>query len=388
MKKYLVGGAVRDQLLNFPFSEKDWVVVGSSPEEMMKLGYRPVGKDFPVFLHPQTGEEYALARTERKTAPGYKGFTFHTGPSVNLEEDLERRDLTINAIAQDDNGELIDPYNGQEDLEKRLLRHVSLAFAEDPVRVLRVARFGARYHYLGFTVATETLDLMHAMVVHGETKHLVAERVWQELAKALGEKSPQYFFSILDLCDALKDILPEVSSEHYKGSVHLLSKMAGLHNSPQLRFMAICYPLKHEVIQNLCRRLGAPTEYRNLALLFNQHAETLVSIAEHHIDISRSNTETSIPESDPKAIANILQKLDPIRKQERFKKLIDGAAALFYKKDHQKWILFWTNTLKAYSNVNPQSLMDKGHQKSELGDAIFLQRIEQLSLFLSDIQKS
>ena len=384
MKKYLVGGAVRDQLLNFPFSEKDWVVVGSSPEEMTTLGYRPVGKDFPVFLHPKTGEEYALARTERKTAPGYKGFTFHTDPSVSLEEDLERRDLTINAIAQDDNGELIDPYDGQDDIEKRILRHVSLAFIEDPVRVLRVARFSARYHHLGFTVATETLDLMSVMVSKGETKHLVAERVWQELSKALGEKSPQQFFSILKICDALKDILPEINTEHYQESITFLSKMASVSADLQLRFAAICYPLEGKDIQQLCKRLGSPNEYRELALLLNQHANTLVSLAEHYTNISSAKTQ----QDDPKTMADMLQRLDPLRKKERFERLVEGAGTLLCKKDKQKLILFWENALQAYSNVDHQSLIEKGYQKSELGEALLLQRIEQLSLLLADLKKS
>jgi len=183
MKTFLVGGAVRDFLLNYPVKEKDWVVLGETPESMIKQGFHPVGKDFPVFLHPQTHEEYALARTERKTAPGYKGFTIHASRAVTLEQDLMRRDLTINAIAQDENGRIIDPYHGRKDLENRIFRHVSPAFSEDPVRILRVARFAARYSHLGFTLAEETLQLMKQMVRIGETDHLVAERVWTELQK-------------------------------------------------------------------------------------------------------------------------------------------------------------------------------------------------------------
>jgi len=175
-KTFLVGGAVRDKLLNYPYTEHDWVVVGSSPEVMLTQGFKPVGKDFPVFLHPKTNEEYALARTERKTAPGYSGFSFHTAPDITLEDDLKRRDLTINAIAEDSDGQLVDPYGGQRDIQERYLRHVSEAFSEDPVRVLRVARFAARYHHLGFRVADETQALMRAMVACGEVNHLVAER--------------------------------------------------------------------------------------------------------------------------------------------------------------------------------------------------------------------
>ena len=190
MQTYLVGGAVRDKLLNVPVKERDWVVIGETPESMVKQGFRAVGKDFPVFLHPKTKEEYALARTERKIARGYKGFSVYTSPDISLEDDLIRRDLTINAMAMTPEGELIDPYNGQHDLEKRIFRHISPAFAEDPVRILRLARFAARYHTLGFTIADETLALMQAMVSDGEVDHLVAERVWAELLKALNEASP------------------------------------------------------------------------------------------------------------------------------------------------------------------------------------------------------
>ncbi|MBL4647835.1 MAG: multifunctional CCA tRNA nucleotidyl transferase/2'3'-cyclic phosphodiesterase/2'nucleotidase/phosphatase, partial [Gammaproteobacteria bacterium] len=203
MKTYLVGGAIRDTLLNLPVKEKDWMIVGATTETMRALAYKPVGKNFPVFLHPQTKEEYALARTERKTGHGYAGFHFHAAADVTLKQDLQRRDLTINAIAQDEEGNLIDPYGGQADLQKKLLRHVSLAFVEDPVRVLRIARFAARFSHLGFTVAEKTLQLMQQMAASGELDYLVAERVWQELHKALQEKNPEQFFLVLEQCDAL-----------------------------------------------------------------------------------------------------------------------------------------------------------------------------------------
>ena len=192
METYLVGGSVRDQLLGLPIKDRDWVVVGASPDDMLKQGYRSIGKDFPVFLHPKTQEEYALARTERKTAPGYKGFAIHASPDVTLEQDLARRDLTINAIAQDTNGQLIDPYDGQQDIKDNVLRHVSLAFTEDPVRVLRIARFAARFD---FTIADETKDLIQQMISAKELDHLVPERVWQELAKALQTAQPSRFFT-------------------------------------------------------------------------------------------------------------------------------------------------------------------------------------------------
>jgi len=212
MKTYLVGGAVRDRLLGLPVKDRDFVVVGATPEEMLRAGFKPVGKDFPVFLHPQTGEEYALARTERKTGRGYHGFAFDTDPSVTLEDDLRRRDLTINAIAEDENGALTDPFGGAADLRNGVLRHVSPAFAEDPVRILRVARFAARYASRGFVIAAETLRLMRAMVRDGEVDHLVPERVWAETRKALGERVPSAFVRALRECGALARVMPEVDA--------------------------------------------------------------------------------------------------------------------------------------------------------------------------------
>src|SRR3989338_4620 len=208
-KIFCVGGAVRDKLLGLPVQDHDWVVVGSTPEAMVEQGFQPVGKDFPVFLHPQTHEEYALARTERKTARGYKGFVVYAAPDVTLEQDLMRRDFTINAIAQDADGNTIDPYNGIADLHAGILRHVSAAFSEDPVRILRAARFAARF---GFAIASETLALMRGMVANGEVDALVAERVWQELARGLMEKNPSRFFETLRSCGALAKILPEVDA--------------------------------------------------------------------------------------------------------------------------------------------------------------------------------
>ena len=212
MKVYLVGGAVRDELLGIPVRERDWCVVGATPEQLEAEGYRPVGKDFPVFIHPDSGEEYALARTERKTGAGYHGFAFHAAPDVTIEEDLQRRDLTINAIARDDDGSLVDPFGGAADIEKRTLRHVSDAFSEDPVRVLRVARFAARFSGLGFDVAAETLALMREMVDSGEVDALVAERVWKETASALAEDQPQVYFEVLRRCGALTRVFPEIDA--------------------------------------------------------------------------------------------------------------------------------------------------------------------------------
>lgn len=304
MEIYLVGGAVRDTLLGRPVTERDWVVIGQTPETMIKQGFRPVGKDFPVFLHPESHEEYALARTERKTAPGYKGFAVHAEPDVTLEQDLIRRDLTINAMAMTQDGQLVDPYHGQQDLQKKRLRHVSPAFAEDPVRILRVARFAARYGHLGFTVAEETLSLMQTMVEAGEADHLVPERVWAECAKALKEKTPSAFFIVLKECGALNKIFPEIQSlfgipqpaayhpEIDTGihSLMALEQAALLSPSPEVRFAALVHDLgkaaspkefwphhhNHEknglpLLEALCTRLRVPNSFKSLALKVMRH---------------------------------------------------------------------------------------------------------------------
>ncbi|MDO9268540.1 MAG: multifunctional CCA addition/repair protein [Methylobacter sp.] len=298
MEIYLVGGAVRDKLLGLPVKERDWVVIGETPESMVKQGFRPVGKDFPVFLHPQSREEYALARTERKTAPGYKGFTVHASPDVSLEQDLIRRDLTINAMAMTPQGQLVDPYGGQGDLEQRIFRHISPAFAEDPVRILRIARFAARYGHLGFTLAEETRILMQSMVTAGEVDHLVPERVWAELFKALNEKSPSTFFYTLKECAALDKIFPEISGlfgvpqpEKYHPEIDTgihamlsLEQAVLLSPSPEVRFAALVHDLGkgvspqahwphhhgHEtkglpILEQMCVRLRVPNSFKALA---------------------------------------------------------------------------------------------------------------------------
>ena len=304
MEIYLVGGAVRDKLLGFPVIEKDWVVIGETPESMVKEGFRPVGKDFPVFLHPQSHDEYALARTERKTAPGYKGFAVHASPDVSLEQDLIRRDLTINAMAMTPQGQLIDPYGGQQDLEKRIFRHISPAFAEDPVRILRVARFSARYGHLGFTLAEETRQLMQSMVVAGEVDYLVPERVWAELFKALKEQTPSAFFHTLKDCTALEKIFPEINclfgvpqpEKHHPEidtglhSMLCLEQAAQLSASPEVRFAALVHDLGkgltpkelwphhygHEknglhALEMLCGRLRVPNAFKALAIHVMQY---------------------------------------------------------------------------------------------------------------------
>ena len=291
MKIYLVGGAVRDKLLGLPVSERDWVVVGATPQEMLDLGFTPVGKDFPVFLHPDTREEYALARTERKTGPGYRGFTFHATPDVTLEQDLQRRDLTINAMAEDSDGTLIDPCGGREDLDTGMLRHISPAFAEDPVRILRVARFAARFETLGFHIAHGTNALMRKMVQNGEVDHLVPERVWAELVKALKTDRPQRFFTALRGCGALAALFPEIdrefpASDSAHGDATPVAPLAALARAsrastrPRVRFAVLMQALGHDLdheqrlqqIRSLCARLRAPKDYTGLALALTRYA--------------------------------------------------------------------------------------------------------------------
>ena len=261
---YLVGGAVRDRLLGYPVKERDWVVVGARPQQLLDLGYRQVGKDFPVFLHPKTGEEYALARTERKSGHGYTGFEVNSDPAVTLEEDLYRRDLTVNAIAEDARGQLIDPYGGQQDLQARVLRHVSAAFVEDPLRVLRVARFAARYAQLGFQIAPETLALMQQISVSGELQHLPSERVWQELERALAETSPQQFFITLIDCGALQVLFPDWELE--PAQLQNLQQAVEISAATPVRFAALTAGLESQQLRQLCDQLRAPNSHRELAL--------------------------------------------------------------------------------------------------------------------------
>ena len=292
MKVYTVGGAVRDELLGLPVKERDYVVVGATPEEMVKQGFKPVGKDFPVFLHPQTHEEYALARTERKSGRGYKGFTVYAAPEVTLEEDLKRRDLTINAIAKADDGSLIDPFHGREDLKDGVLRHASEAFAEDPVRILRVARFAARF---GFRVAEETMRLMKSMVDSGETDYLVAERVWQEFAKGLAEPQPELMFEVLRQSGLMHKLLPELKAvpENLAGSV-------------AARFALLTWPLEEAQVTALCERLRAPNEVRELAL-------------------TACRSRKKLGNSTPAGFLDLFKTADAFRRPERFAELLEVA---------------------------------------------------------------
>ncbi|SNY52300.1 tRNA nucleotidyltransferase (CCA-adding enzyme) [Arsukibacterium tuosuense] len=334
MQIYLVGGAVRDELLGYPFHERDWVVVGATPEQMLDAGYQQVGKDFPVFLHPQTKEEHALARTERKNGKGYTGFSVYAAPDVTLEQDLQRRDLTINAIAQDSTGNYIDPYNGRADIEQKILRHVSDAFAEDPLRVLRVARFYARYAHLGFTVADETLALMRKLSESGELNTLSPERVWQETAKALSSQSPAAYFQLLYNCEALSALMPELAAlwgvpqpekwhPEIDTGIHtllVLEQAAALSERLDIRFASLVHDLGkgvtkpellpshhgHEytglvLINQLCQRLRVPNDCKELALL----------VCEYHQLVHKTR------ELKPATVLKLFNGIDLWRKPQR-----------------------------------------------------------------------
>jgi tRNA nucleotidyltransferase (CCA-adding enzyme) len=313
MKIYCVGGAVRDELLGLPVKDRDYVVVGASPEQMVKQGYRPVGRDFPVFLHPQSHEEYALARTERKTARGYRGFEFHAAPDVTLEQDLARRDLTINAIARDADGRLIDPHGGQADLEAGVLRHISPAFAEDPVRILRVARFAARF---GFRIAPETLKLMRQMAGNGEADALVPERVWQEVARGLMEATPSRMFEVLRECGALARVMPEVNAlwddaDAARGAMAALDAAAQARAMLPARFAVLARPLTPLAVESLAMRLKVPADCRDLALLAARHANTLLDAEE----------------LDAESVLQLFNAVDAWRRPERFAELLTAAFA-------------------------------------------------------------
>jgi len=398
MNTYLVGGAVRDELLGYPFYEKDWVVVGATVDDMTNAGYQQVGKDFPVFLHPKTKEEHALARTERKTAAGYKGFEVHATPDVTLEDDLVRRDLTVNAIAKDESGEYIDPYNGIADIKNKILRHVSEAFAEDPVRILRIARFMARYAHLGFTIADETEQLMTEMVAAGEVDALVPERVWQEMQKALSEKTPTAFISTLKDCGALKRIMPELDclwgvpqpEEHHPEidtGIHtmmVLEQACKLSDDPQVRFAALVHDLgkgttpesewprhiNHEargadIVKKVCERMRIPKEFRDLA----------ERTARFHLHYHRAL------ELKPATLVKTLEQLDAFRRPERFENFLLAAEADargrpgFENKEYQQGDYFRAAMLAA-KNINIGALREQGFENMALANKIKEARIE------------
>ena len=409
MQIYRVGGAVRDALLGLPVNDHDWVVVGATPQEMIGAGYLPVGRDFPVFLHPETREEYALARTERKTARGYHGFAFHAEPSVKLEDDLARRDLTINAIAQDTNGVLIDPFDGQRDLKDRVLRHVTQAFREDPVRILRVARFAARF--LEFTIAPETLELMREMVVAGEVDALVPERVWQELARGLMEARPSRMFEVLRQCGALARLLPEVDRlwgvpqradyhPEVDTGVHLmmvLDTCARLGASLPVRFACLVHDLGkgttpadvlprhigHEqrsakLLRDVCDRLRVPAECRELA----------DTVAREHSNIHRS---TGI---GPAAVVRLLERCDAFRKPQRFEAVLlacecDARGRLHFEESDYPQRLRLLAALQAAQSVATHEIAGHAQQHGltgpKVGEMIHKARVEAVSRALGEV---
>lgn len=408
MKTYLVGGAVRDKLLHRPVTEKDWVVVGSSPEKMQQLGYTPVGKDFPVFLHPHTKEEYALARTERKTGQGYGGFSFYCGEEVTLEDDLIRRDLTINAMAEDENGQIIDPYNGQQDLADKLLRHVSPAFAEDPVRILRIARFAARYHHLGFRVAEETVALMQLMVAQGEVDHLVAERVWKETERALGEPNPEVFIEVLRSANALERLFPEIDALFGvpQTAIHHPEIDTGIHTLMSLqqavklggdscvRFATLLHDLgkattlpeewprhiAHEdrslpLVKKLCARLAAPKEFKELALL----------VAQWHTHCHRAL------ELKPATLLKVIHSTDALRRPERFEQFLmcceaDARGRTGFELRAYPQADYFRQCLFAAKRVNIAAVQALGLTGQAFGEALDKQRLEQLAALKNAIK--
>lgn len=400
MQIYKVGGAVRDRLLGRPVTDIDWVVVGATVEQMQAQGYRPVGADFPVFLHPQSGEEYALARTERKSGRGYGGFTFHASPEVTLEEDLVRRDLTINAMAEDEQGRITDPYKGQQDLQDRILRHVSPAFAEDPLRVLRVARFAARYAGLGFQVAPETLALMRELSESGELQALTSERSWKEIARALMEEQPQVFIQVLRDCGALKQLMPELDvlfgvpqpAAHHPEidtGVHTLSvlEQAARHNQPlTVRWACLLHDLgkgltpeeewprhiAHEhrglkAIKAVNQRFKVPRDCQELALL----------VGEYHTHGHRAL------ELKASTLLELLQRFDVYRRPQRFEEFIaacemDARGRLGLEERDYPQAAYLRGAADAARAVAVQPLVEKGFTGQGLGEAIKRERLSAL----------
>lgn len=397
MKTYLVGGAVRDRLLGLKVRERDWVVVGAAAEQLLKQGYKEVGRSFPVFLHPDTHEEYALARRETKTAPGYRGFKVDFGPEVTLEEDLMRRDLTINAMAESDDGRLIDPCGGERDLAERVLRHVSPAFREDPVRILRVARFAARFHGLGFRIAPETMALMREMVAQGEAAALVPERVWQETVRALGEAAPQRFFEALRECGALKVIFPEIDRlwgvpqpkrwhPEIDTGVHVmmvLEQAARFSDKVEVRFAALTHDLGkgvtpeqhwprhsgHEaasvrLVGEMCERMGAPKRFRTLA----------EKVARYHGVCHRAD------ELRPDTRLKVLESLGAFRADSLLEDFLvaceaDYRGRLGMTEDAYPAADVFRRAFAAASTVSGADLAGEGYEGARLGDELRRRRI-------------
>ena len=379
MQVYLVGGAVRDALLNRKVVERDYVVVGATPEEMLSQGFTQVGKDFPVFLHPKTQEEYALARTERKSGKGYTGFVCDASSSVTLEEDLLRRDLTVNAIAQDNLGNLIDPYGGKKDLENRVLRHVSEAFSEDPLRVFRVARFATRYAYLGFTIATETMALMQSMAESGELSTLSAERVWQETKRSLLEKTPHVFFTVLNQAHGLNDWFTELEinldtalatlktavdlekseNESFVKDTGSETPLPDSSNSETarliIRFTALLSHLGEEDAKHLCSRLKVQNQVSEIVILACKFKDFLLSM-----------------QNSPADLLALFNGCDAWRREERFLLLLSAFAPYAHSKgvDWQEQQKRIENALAAAKQVNVQDIIATGVKGPEIKDAL------------------
>lgn len=363
MKTYLVGGAVRDELLGLPVKDRDWVVTGATPDEMLKRGFKQVGADFPVFLHPDTREEYALARTERKQGRGYHGFTVYSAPDVTLEDDLKRRDLTVNAMAKSTEGELVDPFGGREDIQARSLRHVSDAFAEDPLRILRTARFAARLQPQGFTVAEPTMALMQQMVKDGEVEHLVPERVWQEIQRALHENEPGTFFEILRECGALATIIPELNRDDTCSAA--LTALRCVHSSEgetSARFAALMSPLTPAEARNRAAQLKAPNDCQDLARHTTSLAPRIRAMTDHQAE----------------ALLELLDEADVWRRADRFTGLLQALNCALPGTEKKK--LGWLKSAQdAATGVQAKELMAQGYRGKELGQAIRNERLRRIS---------
>ncbi|WP_318481863.1 multifunctional CCA addition/repair protein [Photobacterium leiognathi] len=410
MQTYLVGGAVRDTLLGLTVTDKDWVVVGTTPEAMLAAGFEQIGSDFPVFLHPKTKQEHALARTERKSGHGYTGFVCYSAPDVTLEQDLLRRDLTINAIAQAPNGDLIDPYHGQQDITEKVLRHVSPAFAEDPLRVLRVARFAARFAHLGFTVAPETMALMQEMVVSGELASLTPERVWKEWEKSLSSDDPQMFLTVLRQCGALAIVMPEIDAlfgvpqpekwhPEIDCGIHTLlvaKKASELSADKTIRFAAQVHDLgkalspkddlpHHKMhcrdgikpIKALCQRLRVPNEYRDLALLVcEQHTKI------HHAEEMRTDT-----------FIKIFDQIDAWRKPERVAQLAtccraDARGRTHFEQTPYPQADIFQAVFAIAQQVDVKAIVAAGFKGAEIREQLAAKRIEAVTQHLKATRQS
>ncbi len=371
MKVYLVGGAVRDQLLGIDSKDRDWVVVGETPDAMKARGFRPVGKGFPVFLHPDTQEEYALARTERKSGHGYGGFTFYSAPDVTLEDDLIRRDLTINAMAQDSDGNIIDPYGGQTDIHNKKLRHVSASFEEDPLRILRVARFAARFHDKGFTIAAETHQLMKKLADSGELSYLVPERIWQETVNALKEKTPTVYFNTLLACGALPVVLPLLASFLTNDSPALpaLSQATKAEETVYIRFGTL-FPASASVndkqLSAFFKKMHLPNAFSEVGLLVNKHLSALIAAHQG---------------MEAEALVSLFEKTDAFRKPERFMNALAssyylGGVSTTRLSDRRPVIL---QQLHACRKVSAYPFVNAGYTGKDVGEKVMQQRVNIVS---------